>query len=81
MTMPELSACIVREGEGVLIGALSKQSPALAEEDRVHHEPAQVDEVLLPQHVEELGASGEQEAPARFLLECADLGRIAGEQL
>ena len=67
--------------EGLLLGALSERSPALAENKRVHRKPVKVDDVLLTECVEELGASGEQEVPAGPLLESTNLSRhVAGKQ-
>src|ERR1700682_1682507 len=38
-----------------------EEAPAFPENDRVHHETVKIDQVLLHQRVEELGAAGEPE--------------------
>src|SRR5450631_3655868 len=55
--------------EGLLFGALCEQPPARAQDERVHHQPITVDDVLVLEHIEEVGTSREQEIPAGFLLE------------
>src|ERR1035437_8392891 len=58
----------VSQRGGLLLGALSERSPALAENKRVHRKPLKVAVVLLTECVEELGASGEKRSPpGRFL--------------
>src|SRR3979490_2792785 len=68
--------------ESPRIDPFRKQAPALAEDDRVQHEPVEVDQVLLHQRIEELGAAGQQEVFTGHLLQLADfLRHVSVDQL
>src|ERR1700719_4503859 len=62
--------------------ALSEEAFARPEDDRVHHEAVQIDQVLLHQRVEELPAAGEQQVMAGLSLQTANLlQQISFDQL
>src|ERR1700675_2195054 len=55
--------------------ALSEETFARPEDDRVHHEAVEIDQVLLHQRIEDLPAAGEQQVVAGLSLQPANLLR------
>ncbi len=63
----------VRQAERLLVGRLAEQALAAAQYDGEDHQPQLVDEIVLEQRVNQLGASGDQDHAVDLVLQLLDL--------